>query len=363
MVASTMASAKMDEDVKYVGLPDGRRIAYREQGLGKDIAKRSLLVLHGLGSSRVAGMPGVSESLLKDMGVRFVAIDRPGYGFSDFNPKQTFESAAKDLAHVADCLELGSRIYLLGYSCGGAYCWAAARYIPERIAGIAMWAPVGNYSWKGISEIERNTLIGSTTERSRKTHAIIRKVPQWMLYAYVRYFIVPTVGTKWVEDAKSRLSPPDAQNLQKYSADIMERDSIMSAKQKGKGLAQDLLLISSDWGFELSDVQDRYKGPLHIFNGDQDVLVPLGLQEIIKRQLPDLVHLHALKGEGHLSAFCCNDKIHRDTLKCLFGSTSTIGEDAGKLGKKSDDQEVKVGSSIYETIKEGTSALQKPYLH
>lgn len=80
--------------------------------------------------------------------MRFVAIDRPGYGFSDFNPKQTFESAAKDLAHVADCLELGSRIYLLGYSCGGAYCWAAARYIPERIAGIAMWAPVGNYSWK-----------------------------------------------------------------------------------------------------------------------------------------------------------------------------------------------------------------------
>lgn len=59
-VASTMASAKMDEDVKYVGLPDGRRIAYREQGLGKDIAKRSLLVLHGLGSSRVAGMPGKS---------------------------------------------------------------------------------------------------------------------------------------------------------------------------------------------------------------------------------------------------------------------------------------------------------------
>lgn len=62
----------------------------------------------------------------------------------------------------------------------------------------------------------------------------------------------------------------------------------MSAKQKGKGLAQDLLLISSDWGFELSDVQDRYKGPLHIFNGDQDVLVPLGLQEIIKRQVGGL---------------------------------------------------------------------------
>lgn len=60
------------------------------------------------------------------------------------------------------------------------------------------------------------------------------------------------------------------------------RDSIESGKQKGKGIAQDLLLISSDWGFELSDVQDVYKGSIHIFQGDQDNLVPLGLQQCIK---------------------------------------------------------------------------------
>lgn len=54
-----MAAVKMgEEDPMFVSLPDGRRIAYREQGLGKEMAKRSLLVLHGLGSSRVAGMPG-----------------------------------------------------------------------------------------------------------------------------------------------------------------------------------------------------------------------------------------------------------------------------------------------------------------
>lgn len=56
--ASVMPAAKMDEAAKFIGLPDGRRIAYREQGLAQGMAKRSLLVLHGLGSSRVAGMPG-----------------------------------------------------------------------------------------------------------------------------------------------------------------------------------------------------------------------------------------------------------------------------------------------------------------
>jgi hypothetical protein len=49
---------KIAEDVRIVSLPDGRRLAYREQGAEKARARKSLLVLHGLGSSRVAGMPG-----------------------------------------------------------------------------------------------------------------------------------------------------------------------------------------------------------------------------------------------------------------------------------------------------------------
>jgi len=48
-------------------------------------------------------------------------------------------------------------------------------------------------------------------------------------------------------------------------------------------MAQDLLLISNVWGFELSDVQDVYQGSLHILQGDQDNLVPLGLQQCIKK--------------------------------------------------------------------------------
>jgi hypothetical protein len=51
----------------------------------------------------------------------------------------------------------------------------------------------------------------------------------------------------------------------------------------GKGMAQDLILISKDWGFQLSDVEDMYQGPIHIFNGDLDSLVPLGLQQSIKK--------------------------------------------------------------------------------
>lgn len=144
------------------------------------------------------------------------------------------------------------------------------------------------------------------------------------------------------------------------------RDSIESAKQDGFGMAQDLQLLTGDWGFGLSDVQRVYHGPLHIWQGDQDWLVPISLQRLIKKrvselpfiylslqcinypvqtyviasaiphlsaylvmyqwQIPDLVHLHELLGEGHLSPFCFNDKVHRDTLSVMFSKTRDSNE-------------------------------------
>lgn len=77
-----------------------------------------------------------------------MAIDRPGYGRSDCDTEQTFKSSVQDIEEVADALSMGDKFWLLGYSCGGAFCWACARYIPHRLAGVCLWAPAGNYYWK-----------------------------------------------------------------------------------------------------------------------------------------------------------------------------------------------------------------------
>jgi hypothetical protein len=49
-----------EEEVMFVTLQDGRRLAYREQGVTANdmVFQKSLLVLHGTPSSRLAGMPG-----------------------------------------------------------------------------------------------------------------------------------------------------------------------------------------------------------------------------------------------------------------------------------------------------------------
>ncbi len=54
-------------------------------------------------------------------------------------------------------------------------------------------------------------------------------------------------------------------------------------------MAQDWLLLTHDWGFELSEMLQVYQGPLHIFHGDLDWVVPLFFQQCINKLVSNLV--------------------------------------------------------------------------
>ncbi|KAL3696482.1 hypothetical protein R1sor_010558 [Riccia sorocarpa] len=210
-----MGTLEEENGFKYVRLPDGRRICYREQGVSREEAKRQLLVLHGLGSSRLASMPGVSDTLLKAYGVRLVAIDRPGYGRSDIDENQTYKSTAQDVEHVADTLNMGEKFWLLGYSAGGGFSWACARYIPHRLAGVVLWAPVGCFHWEGISDEERSAMLNEMNISTRFMFGTLgRNIPNWAIRFYARYIVRP--GLPWLKRLEQRVSEPDKNHLLIY---------------------------------------------------------------------------------------------------------------------------------------------------
>ena len=62
-------------------------------------------------------------------------------------------------------------------------------------------------------------------------------------------------------------------------------DSIESMKQNGYGMAQDLQLITGNWGFELLDIPPVYHGPLHIFQGTEDWMVSPSMQRLVKKNV------------------------------------------------------------------------------
>jgi pimeloyl-ACP methyl ester carboxylesterase len=61
-----------------------------------------------------------------------VSYDRPGYGESDPNPKQTVKSLILDIEELADQLGLGSKFYVIGNSIGAQLVWGCLKYIPHR---------------------------------------------------------------------------------------------------------------------------------------------------------------------------------------------------------------------------------------
>ncbi|GJN19930.1 hypothetical protein PR202_gb07248 [Eleusine coracana subsp. coracana] len=159
---------------------DGRYLAYAESGVSRDKARFKVVYSHGFSGSRMdsprASQVGLGAllilallcmflcissfflpifglrfaELLEELGVYMVAFDRAGYGESDPDPRRSLHSAALDIADLADALGLGPKFHLVCSSLGCHAGWAAVKYMPHRLDGVAMMAPVINYRWSGL---------------------------------------------------------------------------------------------------------------------------------------------------------------------------------------------------------------------
>ena len=73
----------IDKINQTVTLKDGKRIGFAEYGAPSG---RPVFHFHGSGASRL-DRPS-SESMLLQLDIRFISVDRPGHGLSDFQPKR-----------------------------------------------------------------------------------------------------------------------------------------------------------------------------------------------------------------------------------------------------------------------------------
>ena len=114
-------------------LPDGRRAHYWEGG---DPDGPAVVFFHGCPDTRLAARSG--DDAARRVGVRLVAVSRPGYGLSD--PAASGHlSVADDTAAVADLLGI-DRFAVLGMSVGGPYALACAVAHAERVTAAGVVA-------------------------------------------------------------------------------------------------------------------------------------------------------------------------------------------------------------------------------
>ena len=96
----------------------------------------AVLFFHGCPDTRLAARPG--DDAARRLGVRLVAVSRPGYGQSDAAASGHL-SVADDTAAVADLLGI-DRFAVLGMSVGGPYALACAARHPDRVTAAGVVA-------------------------------------------------------------------------------------------------------------------------------------------------------------------------------------------------------------------------------
>lgn len=271
---------------KMIRLPDGRTLGYAEAG---DPAGRPVVHFHGSPSCRLEAMAPELDAIAERLGVRVLALDRPGMGLSDPKPGRTILDWPGDVLAFAESLRL-SRFSAMGVSGGAPYAAACAIRIPHRLRSVGIVS--------GVAPMEVSEARAGMSQRSRTLFLLGRWFP-WGLRRTLRTMsaMAATQPTTFFTRLGEQLPEVDRQAV---AAPARRAHFIAVTKEtfrRGEeGAVADLRLASRGWGFQLSEI------PLvmNLWFGGKDTSVPPAAGHYLASAVPRS-EARFYPDEGHLS--------------------------------------------------------------
>nr|GME16499.1 Lysophospholipase BODYGUARD 2 precursor [Ipomoea batatas] len=296
-----------------IKLSDGRHLAYKEHGVPRNRASYKIVFVHCFDCCRhdIAVAVTLSPNLIESLGIYIVSFDRPGYGESDPNPKQKEKSIAFDIQELADQLEIGSKFYVVGFSMGGQGVWSCLKYIPHsfmdiqvfvfinRLAGAVLLSPAVNYWWPGFPRNLSKQAYESQLPQDQWALRVSHYIP-WLTYWWNTQKLFPALSYTAYEP--SLLNPQDIEVMAKYLSAREKYQDQVNQQGDFESLHRDLIVGLGKWEFDPMDLENPFpnnEGSVHLWQGDEDGLVPVTLQRYIAQKLP-WIHYHELPGAGHM---------------------------------------------------------------
>jgi len=272
-----------------VRLSDGRALSYAEWG---DPSGLPVLHFHGTPGSRLERH--VDDRLYGRLGVRYVTIDRPGYGRSDQCPGRSFVDWASDVRSLADALAI-ERFRIFAVSGGSPFTLAAASVLGDRVSRIAIVSGVGPVdrpgAFKGMDLTER--------------------LNYWATPRYPRASAAMTSGFLGSAARATDLIARAASHAGKMVASRASDARVLSeqlreALRQGAGAAVwENALCARPWGFPLASVDAE----VHLWHGDRDRVCPLHHATDVASRLPNAT-LTVRRG-GHFLVLRCAEEALR----------------------------------------------------
>lgn len=229
------------------------------------------------GTPNTGAPPGPLLPLARELGVRFVSFDRPGYRSSTPVPGRTVGDVAGWMAAVADALGIG-RFAVLGHSGGGSHALAGAALLPDRVfaaAGLAAVAPfdASGLDWFGGMAASSAASLRAATEgraAKEKHEAAAEFDPEVFTAAD---FAALTGSWSWLNEV------------------------VQAALAGGSGgLVDDDLAYVTPWGGDPVSIG----APVLLVHGDEDRMIPAAHSAWLARRCPHAEY-RLSPGDGHLS--------------------------------------------------------------
>lgn len=269
-----------------LSLKDGRKLGFVEYG---DPHGKAVFHFNGSGGSRLE-YPA-DQSILTDLGIRFITTDRPGHGISDPQPDRKLLDWPDDISQLADHLNI-DRFYVQGWSAGGPHALACAYKLPERVLAGALIS--------GLAPPDRPQPYEGLPLPNRMLMIIGRSVPG-LVYFVRRMMRGMIMGD--LEEAAEKLAATfpevDRQVIRDFGyQELLVNDIQEGYRQGWQGPAQDDIIINTPWGFKIDEIQVR----IDIWQGGLDKNVPVNQgqyqHELIPNSrltvLPDQAHAYLL---------------------------------------------------------------------
>ena len=277
-----------------IKLPDGRDLAWIEVG---DPGGNPVVALHGSPGRGTDFAPYHSTAL--KCGVRVIAVDRPGYGRSSYQPRRCLSDWPRDVSQLVDHLGI-ERFGVIAHSAGGPHALACARFLASRLLGCGVLSGLAPQASAPITDgMLLFNRIQTTLYRHWPRNLDVVAVGLWDL---VTPLVAPMLryARRHPEreiDRSMRRMVPEC-DLAVVSRPEIRRNLVEEVATLNRATlrasTQDMAIGIRDWGFEPRAIEM----PIHIWHGGLDRNVPVAHARHMAEVLP-CATLHLYPDEGH----------------------------------------------------------------
>lgn len=267
---------------RQTALTDGRRLGYAEHGAADG---RPVFYFHGHPGSRLEWSAFDDRDVASELGLRVIAVDRPGMGLSDFQRGRTLLDWPRDVLQLADALDI-DRFGIVGISGGGPYAAACAHEFEGRLTTTVIVAGMGPAEAPGMTEGLAWTYPGKSS--------LVRR-----LLLRMTAMGVHKKPDRVVDQMAASMDGPDASLVRdrpELARQIIQLGFSEAFRQGTAGVFLDAALYVRPWGFRLENIA----GEVHLWHGGRDHNVPISVGRHVATAIPDC-RATFIDDEGHLS--------------------------------------------------------------